>query len=135
MNTEEGAILFVYAPCCSKVREEFGMGIGLDRKAYLPVSLVPSSYFHSDFRSGGKYPSRAEGGMFPYFPISIISLFPYFHFDFRSGGKYPSRAEVGMEIGTGYEVVSSAATLPRAAAIFAEVGLGRDYSRGGRTRS
>ena len=30
MNTVEGAILFIYAPCCSKVREEFGMGIGLE---------------------------------------------------------------------------------------------------------
>ena len=30
VNTVEGAILFIYAPCCSKVREEFGVGIGLE---------------------------------------------------------------------------------------------------------
>ena len=30
VNTIEGAILFIYAPCCSKVHEKFGMGIGLE---------------------------------------------------------------------------------------------------------
>ena len=30
VNTVEGAISFIYAPCCSKVREEFGMRMGLE---------------------------------------------------------------------------------------------------------
>ena len=30
VNKVEGAILFIYAPYCSKVRGEFGMGIGLE---------------------------------------------------------------------------------------------------------
>ena len=94
----------------------------------VPISIPTSA------REGNIPPERKA----ECFPISLFPLFPYFPISIstsRSGGKYPSRAEVGMEIGTGYEVVSSTATLPRAAAIFAEVGLGRDYSRGGRTRS
>ena len=34
VNTVEGAILFIYAPCCSKVREEFRMGMGLESLLY-----------------------------------------------------------------------------------------------------
>ena len=34
VNTVEGAILFIYVPCCSKVHEEFGMGMGLESLLY-----------------------------------------------------------------------------------------------------
>ena len=62
VNTVEGAILFIYAPCCSKVREEFGMEIGLES--------IPKSFLMPIITGKGKHPKLRSMT-----PIGLKGLF------------------------------------------------------------